>query len=138
MASGNKKVCISMRELNEVDKLEERIRTIQENCDHDFRLFNKPKLSKSLVRGVFVGGLRGPAQVSCSECMTLVCLKCSEKKVESVIYTCPRCLRSMGEAKCLGAGSREKYFGRSYYYYAAAVARCSNCDFAIAFDEWDQ
>jgi len=141
MASDNKKACVPLeeREFNVVDQLKARIEKIQKNCDHDFRLIKEPKLSESLVRGVFVGPLKGPAQVSPSQCdMTLVCLKCSKEKWTSIISTCPRCLHSMGKREILGAGSRERYFGTEYLYFSAALSRCSNCGFTIAFDEWDQ
>lgn len=137
-----KGVCIPIkeRELNEVDKLTAQILRIQEACDHDFRLAKEPKLHESLVKGVFVGHLeQGTLQVQRSELeMVLVCLRCSEEKVASIIKTCPQCLCPMKEEWCQGAESREKYFGEEYLYYSATLSRCPNCGFTVASDEWDQ
>ena len=126
------------RELNEVDNLNARIKTIQETCEHDFRLIREPNLIASLVRGVFVGSL-APARAASSEpYLVLVCLKCSKEESRSITSTCPQCLKPMGEAQCLGAGSRVRYFGQEYVYYSVAISYCTKCSFALASDMWDQ
>ena len=90
-----KKVCIPIkeREPNKVDELRDQIKNIQENCKHDFRLTKEPKLSKSLISGVFVGSVEGPTEVSRSNIrLELVCLKCSEENITSTSRMCPKCL----------------------------------------------
>ena len=126
--------------MNEVDRLHEQIAQIQENCEHEFSTTKEPALIESLVLGVFVGKLEGPAKVSSSPAeFSLFCSKCSEEKRTNIRATCPKCLSSMGGAECLGAGSREKYFGQNHLFYSAAVARCQGeeCLFEVASDQWD-
>ena len=126
--------------MNEVTQLYEQIAQIQKNCEHEFSTTKKQALVESLVRGVFVGKLEGPAEVApLPTKFSLFCSKCSEEKKTNIQETCPKCLSSMGGAKCLGAGSREKYFGQEYIYYSVAVARCQGkeCLFKVASDEWD-
>lgn len=134
-------VCIPWkeREPNKVDVLNLQIERIRKNCKHDFRLIEKPKL-QSILNGIIVGELRGPTEVGYSELeMTLVCLQCSEEKKTTILETCPRCLGKMKkEPYCLGAGSRERYFGCSYLYYSVRHSRCQDCGLTVASDEWDQ
>ena len=127
--------------MNEVDRLERRIAQIQQNCEHEIEITEGPTLVESLVSGVFVGDLEGPADADLehpNNRFTMTCLKCSARKDAHAQGICPKCLRPMGEARCLGAGSRKEYFGQEYLYFAAAIARCTSCSFAIARDEWDQ
>ena len=129
MVNNNRKACVPIkeRELNEVDKLETRIKEIQDNCDHDFRLTEEPKLRETRVSGVFVGSVKGFGAPR----MTLVCLKCSKVKETNVSEICPRCLGSMKPGKCLRAGSREKYFEGRYLYYSITLSYCPNCNFIV-------
>ncbi|NQV00592.1 MAG: hypothetical protein HQ537_00495 [Parcubacteria group bacterium] len=132
-------VPVEEREPNEVDNLKEQITEIQEHCLHDFRLIKEPELKESLIKGVFVGHTFGPTKIGASEeQMALVCIKCSKEKETYIAKTCPRCLGPMREERCLGAGSREKYFGNKYLYHAVKLSRCLKCNFTIGSDEWDQ
>lgn len=141
MINNKKKVFIppEKRKPNKVDELQTQIKRIQESCDHDFRLVKEPKLSPSLVAGVFVGSVEGPAEVSRSDIeLQLVCMKCSKKKETNILVTCPKCLSPMKKGECLGAGSRKRFFGKEYLYYSILPSRCPNCNFRIASDVWDQ
>lgn len=130
---------IKDREPNEVDVLELKIKRIRETCEHDFRLVKNLKL-QSILSGIIVGKLEGPTEVGHSELeMTLVCLKCSEEKETTIMKTCPRCLGKMiKHPYSLGGGSREKYFGCAYLYFAVALSHCQDCGLRVASDEWDQ
>lgn len=139
----DKEVCIPLknRKPNEVDSLEAKIELIRKNCNHDFRFAEKSDLSESLVKDVFVGDLASRAEEKVSPSkfkMTLVCLKCNKTKEAHPFETCPRCLGLMRREYCLGAGSRERYFGNKYLYYSIALSRCPKCGLVIANDEWDQ
>ena len=141
--SEEKKVgVLEEREQNEVDLLKARISEIQSACAHEFVLARKPRLVKSLVPGVYVGKVaarEGLPPINRSDIrMILRCRKCSAVEEASILNACPLCLNSMVRDRCLGAGSREKYFGESYSYYEISLSHCSNCDFVIAFDQFDQ
>ena len=133
MANNGKKVCVPImeRESNEVDELEARIRKIQANCDHDFRLIEEPELRETRVSGVFMGKVR----IFGAPRMTLVCLKCNKAKETNILEICPRCLGSMKRGECLGAVSREKYFEGGSSFSSITLYYCPNCNFTVASDE---
>lgn len=120
--------------VNEVDRLKARIKEMQDNCYHNFRLKEKPKLRKTLVRGVFVGSVKH----SNSTPITLICIKCSKEKETDISETCPKCLSPMEKKISLGGESRKEYFGEQYLYFAIELSRCTKCNFTIASDEWCQ
>ena len=125
--------------MNEVDSLERQMKEIQDNCEHDWKLVEKPELIKSLVPGVFIGR-REPGGFA-SE-MTLICTKCSKRLKTSIISRCPYCLSPMREGFLQitegGISSRKRYFGREYLYYVIRLHHCTKCEFRTASDEWDQ
>lgn len=137
MTDVEKKICIPIeeRQLNKVERLGNIIKRIQENCEHDFRLIKELELNESLVSGVFVGSLMGPAEVSSDIKMELVCLNCSKKKTTTALNTCPKCLSSMKEGDLFG---RKAYFGKDYRSYSVRIQQCLRCSFKVASDEWDR
>jgi hypothetical protein len=135
------KICLPLeaREPNEVDKLNLRVKQIQQNCRHDFKLTKEPRLQESLVRGV-IAWEKGPHTLAgFSGSLTLVCTKCSKEKGATITDICPRCLGKMKkDPATLGAGSRKKYFGKAYFYYSVILYRCQDCGLVVAAEEWDQ
>jgi len=125
---------------NEVDGLKERIKKIQDNCEHNWKVIKKPKLTLSCVPGVFIGDKARSADASE---MTLICTKCSKQLVQSITTRCPKCLSPMKKGALHGIEddgtySRKKYFGKEYLYYAIRIYGCTKCYFRVASDEWDQ
>lgn len=124
---------------NEVDRLNARIQEIQENCCHNFQLQEPANLVESLVPGVYVGRTEGLTSVGRPDPqIQLVCVECSLSKRTCITVICPQCFGEMGRGYCLGAGSREKYFGQRHLYYAIIEQHCPQCGFIVASDEWDQ
>lgn len=143
---GEKRLWIPIggRKQNRVDGLHLKIKQIQKKCKHDFRILGKPRLTESLVPGIYVGfvamggGTRGIRGIpSCIE-QKLVCLKCSKEKIANIVETCPKCLGSMKQGEVQGVYSRIQYFGEDYLYYSIVLSKCSNCGFTIASDTWNQ
>jgi len=125
---------------NEVDSLKERIKEIQDKCEHSWRVIKKPKLILSQVPGVFIGS---KARSNTTPEITLICTKCSKRLVQSITTRCPKCLSFMRKGVLHsieddGTFSRKKYFGKEYLYYAIRLHYCTKCDFVIASDEWNQ
>ena len=122
----------------QIDGLETKIAKIQGRCRHDFRLTKRPELTRyeSKVKGVFIdfnaAGRDGRPTIH------FRCLLCSKEVSARISVVCPRCLGKMEEGQCMGAGSREKYFGEPHLYYSVKPSTCRDCGFTVVSDEWDQ
>lgn len=125
-----------------VQWLKSQIEEIQGSCEHKYSCVKYPDLIMSKVEGTYVGVLSGPIQGKAPVLrFDLICSECDLPKSLSASSTCPMCYVSLViEHECLGAGSREKYFGVEHIYYAIMTSKCSNpkCNFRIASDRWDQ
>ncbi|OGZ54273.1 MAG: hypothetical protein A3B25_02565 [Candidatus Ryanbacteria bacterium RIFCSPLOWO2_01_FULL_48_26] len=124
----------SQRTPNEVDRLQEKIQSLRDGCEHDFRLLRKVKLPESKVKGIFI---LGSHHGEVDECI-LRCLHCSQTKSLDLLKTCPWCLEKLKAGQIEGYGSREKYFGQKHLYYSAKRYTCKSCNFIGVTDEWDQ
>ena len=131
-----KEICVPIesRGLNEVDCLTDKIKLIQENCSHDWRLTEPLYLRESLVEGVFI--LYDASTDRHKAKSVLRCQECSKEKEFNFRETCPHCLGEMREGA--KAGMREFYFGRDYLYYGAFPYYCVKCGFKGVVDAWDQ
>ncbi len=122
-----------------VQWLKKQVVDIQGSCEHKYSVVKHPDLVMSKVEGTYVGAISGPISGKASNLrFELICAGCDLSKSFSASYTCPTCYTPLEKGRCLGARSRERYFGKDYIYYSIIVNRCTNCNFQIASDEWDQ
>ncbi len=121
-----------------IEEMEETIRTLQEECEHEFTI-TKPhgELRESLVEGIYLGSTDNPwSGPRGSLKFSINCLKCSLTKDCSVAYICPKCFTKLEVDK--SPNLRKEYWGKSYIYYGSLIHSCPNRHFVIVNDEWDQ
>lgn len=122
-----------------VQWLKKQIEDIQGSCEHKYSCVKYPELIMSKVQGTYVGVVSGPVGTGIGNLtFQLVCTDCDWTKGLSASSTCPMCYVKLVKGRCLGADSRERYFGMNHSYYAVTISSCSTCNFHIASDEWDQ
>lgn len=122
-----------------VTPLQEQIRKIQRKCIHSFKQVTKLNLVQSLVPNVYVGQTADSIGLGQSTLIFhTICTKCRVPMRSSLRETCPHCFVEMKNGRCLGAGSRLKYFGEEHLYYGVAIDTCPQCGFAVASDIWDR
>lgn len=133
--------------MNRVDNLKREIYEIQSSCNHTYELTSEPpELVESLVSGVYLGELKGPARLSkefyrnVRTSFNLKCTKCSRTINTNAKLSCPHCFSKMKVSEYIEGCEREKYFGISYIYYGIVCSTCTNpeCRLTVANDEWDQ
>ena len=54
VSTGEIFILINQRKQNEVDKMESKIRLIQEECDHEWRLIKPVYLRETLIKKIFI------------------------------------------------------------------------------------
>lgn len=121
-----------------IEEMEQTIVELQATCEHKFSMTKSHgELKESLVSNVYLGNsevLRNQDNLL----FTISCFKCSFTKYCSVAYTCPKCFIGLDSGDDSSIELREKYWGSSYIYYRSRIHSCSNNDFAIVNDVWDQ
>lgn len=119
---------------SEVALLRNRIKEIQSNCTHKWKHFTEAlSLTESISKGVYIVGKQGD-RIS----FEIMCTDCDLSKKLSAAETCYQCLTPLTTAEW---ATRSIYFDevqQSSTHYGCKTAHCPNCNYAVAFEEWDR
>lgn len=121
------------RQKNAVDKLQEEISCIQQQCNHNFKKVLGEEfpelLEESLIKDVCLGEDKYHLLIA----MKLQCTKCNLHKISTVKETCLRCL---GKMEKQNLEHRKKYWGKVRPHYDSRLYLCRGCNLTVIVDEW--
>lgn len=106
--------------MKNIHRVINRIKLIQEKCDHRWRCINpaQSRLKKSMIEGIFI--------LEARERRRLKCLKCGAETELNVEGMCPRCNRKMEQK----AGNVNEFgYSLLFYYDTFWFYHCVKCGF---------